>query len=255
MEIIDVKLESNNTEVPVEFENTYEINDGGYEKGFADGSEAGKKEGYDKGFDNGLEQGYNDGYSKGSLPIYYAGYMVFNNITFPENTELVLRFKKYSGNGSLFMKTQNLKSVKIVSEEEPTVTSFSQLIRESTDIEVLDLSECMSKIKDVSYMAMDCKKLKSILGAFDFSNCTSCALWLHICTALEDISFVPNTIKISIQFSFCDKLTAKSIQSIIDGLADLTGQTSQKITWNNSIIAKLTAEQATQIYLKNWEFG
>ena len=68
------------------------------------------------------------------------------------------------------------------------------------------------------------------------------------CDNLTEIRFVPETIKISIDFSRCAKLSAQSIQSIIDGLATVT--TAQTLTLNSTII--LTDAQKSSITAKGW---
>ena len=68
------------------------------------------------------------------------------------------------------------------------------------------------------------------------------------CDNLTEIRFVSGTIKVNIDFSRCAKLSAQSIQSIIDGLATIT--TAQTLTLNSAII--LTDEQKSNITAKGW---
>ena len=68
------------------------------------------------------------------------------------------------------------------------------------------------------------------------------------CTELKEIRFVSGSIKLSLNFSNCSKLSAESIQSIIDGLATIT--TAQTLTLNSAII--LTDEQKATITAKGW---
>lgn len=75
------------------------------------------------------------------------------------------------------------------------------------------------------------------------------------CDALKELRVVPLSIKQPIYFSYSPNLSNESIQSIIDGLADLTGSTSKKLTLHSSLIAKLTEEQQMQIMNKNWTVG
>ena len=69
---------------------------------------------------------------------------------------------------------------------------------------------------------------------------------------IELVMFVPGTIMASISFGYCGKLNDTSIQSIVDGLADLTGGTAQTLTLNATVGAKLTDAQKTAISAKNW---
>ena len=73
------------------------------------------------------------------------------------------------------------------------------------------------------------------------------------CGALQEVRFVPNSIKVSIKFNNSSLLSTDTIQSIIDGLADLTGSTAQTLTLRANVGAKLTDEQKATITAKNWE--
>lgn len=70
--------------------------------------------------------------------------------------------------------------------------------------------------------------------------------------SLEYIRFSANSIKLSIGFRQSAKLTTESVQSIIDGLADLTGGTTQTLTLHANVGANLTDEQKAVITAKNW---
>ena len=81
----------------------------------------------------------------------------------------------------------------------------------------------------------------------DISQVTT-TLNAFACDNLTEIRFVSGTIKVNINFSRCSKLSAQSIQSIIDGLATVT--TAQTLTLNSAII--LTDEQKATITAKGW---
>ena len=68
------------------------------------------------------------------------------------------------------------------------------------------------------------------------------------CDNLREIRFVSGTIKVNIDFSRCAKLSAQSIQSIIDGLATVTE--AKTLTLNSTII--LTDAQKASITAKGW---
>lgn len=72
------------------------------------------------------------------------------------------------------------------------------------------------------------------------------------CYALKEVRVVANTIKVSFSMQHSDKLSTDTIQSIIDGLADLTGGTAQTLTLHATVGAKLTDEQKATITAKNW---
>lgn len=70
------------------------------------------------------------------------------------------------------------------------------------------------------------------------------------CNKLEDIRF-EGVIGKSIDFS-CSPLNGESVQSVIDHLADLTGETAQTLTFHATVGAALTEEQKAAITAKNW---
>lgn len=90
------------------------------------------------------------------------------------------------------------------------------------------------------------------IGEMNISNATNVDHMFNYCTELSKISFAPSCIKISISFAASSKLTDASIQSIIDGLADLTGETAQTLTLHATTGGKLTQAQKDAISAKNW---
>lgn len=71
------------------------------------------------------------------------------------------------------------------------------------------------------------------------------------CSGLVDITF-SGTIGKSISFAQSSKLSTASVQSIIDALADLTGQTAQTVTFHKTVGELLTQAQKDTISAKNW---
>lgn len=63
---------------------------------------------------------------------------------------------------------------------------------------------------------------------------------------------VEGTIGMNISLPNADKLSTESVQSIIDHLKDLTGQTAQKVQFHTTVAGKLTDEQIATIFAKNW---
>lgn len=71
------------------------------------------------------------------------------------------------------------------------------------------------------------------------------------CPNLKEVTF-EGTIGKNISFSSSGKLTDACIDHIIDHLKDLTGQTSATISWHSTVSGKLSDEQITKIFNKNW---
>lgn len=87
----------------------------------------------------------------------------------------------------------------------------------------------------------------------DYSSATASNInGFSNCIALVEVRFVANSIKYSISFANCSNLSTDTIQSIIDGLADLTGGTAQTLTVHQTVRNQLTDEQLTTISNKNW---
>jgi hypothetical protein len=90
----------------------------------------------------------------------------------------------------------------------------------------------------------------TVIGELDFSGATNGTTNINWNGPI-DFRIKPGTIKIN--FSYNDKdLTNETIQSIIDGLVDMTGQTAQILTLHADVKAKLTEEQIATITNKNW---
>lgn len=95
-----------------------------------------------------------------------------------------------------------------------------------------------------------CLSLVKIIGVLDFSSATNVTNMFLNCTNLEEVTFEPNTLSLSISLAQSSKLTSVSVQSIIDGLA--TVETSQTLTLNSAILSQLTDEQWLIAEEKNW---
>lgn len=90
------------------------------------------------------------------------------------------------------------------------------------------------------------------IGEMNIPNATNVTNMFNYCLELKRITFVPGCIKISISFSGSNLLDDVSIQSIIDGLADLTGKTAQTLTLHATVGGKLTQAQKDAASAKNW---
>ena len=89
--------------------------------------------------------------------------------------------------------------------------------------------------------------IETIEEPLDISLVTN-TLNAFACDNLREIRFVSETIKVNIDFRRCSKLSAQSIQSIIDGLATVTE--AKTLTLNSTIV--LTDAQKASITAKGW---
>lgn len=92
--------------------------------------------------------------------------------------------------------------------------------------------------------------IESINGVIDFSGCDSLDRPFLYCSVLKNITVANNSIHTDFDISATSVLTTESVQSIIDGLADVTGGTSYTITFNSNQI--VTQAQADSIGAKGW---
>lgn len=208
------------------------------------------------------EQGYEDGYNKGNV-LYYASTLsnMFAGVVFPENYECVIKVKASTLSTNpfvnIFNNATNLKSIKMISETRDVVINverFNAVLYNSTKtLELVDFTEFNKKFSSLFNMFYNQTKLKTILGAMNLSSCTNTTNAFSSCSALEDIEFEKGTIKISISFAKCSLLTNASIQSIIDGLADLTGAATQTLTVHSTVYQKIVDNGwDVEITAKNW---
>lgn len=107
------------------------------------------------------------------------------------------------------------------------------------------------KFSDFSYFAASCVKLRTIAGAIDLSESETNGMCFMDCSSLVDVEFVPGTITKSIYFKHSTRLSAESIQFIVDGLAP--ADTVQDLSLPTTVINKLTPEQQLTILNNNFQ--
>lgn len=123
-------------------------------------------------------------------------------------------------------------------------------------VEEVDISEFKPKIKEATHKFTYSTYLKKIIGELDYSLITTGTIndfWC--CNNLEEVRFKKGCASVSVSIPHSSKLSDASIQSIIDALVDLTGATTQTITFHSDVTTKLTDAQLTQITSKNWNLG
>lgn len=104
-------------------------------------------------------------------------------------------------------------------------------------------------ITTIKQMLSNCTKLKKV-GIFDFSGSTNIMIPFQGCINLETIDIVPESIKVSISFVDCPKLSDYTINNIINGLSNV--DTEQILTLHSTVKSKLTELQLKEISDKGW---
>ena len=100
---------------------------------------------------------------------------------------------------------------------------------------------------------LNCSKLKTITKLRVNENCIFTSPFKG-CASLENIT-IDGTIGENFPISSSPSLSQDSINSIIDHLADLTGQTAKTVTFHQTVINNLTDEQYNKVSAKNWQLG
>ena len=183
-----------------------------YQAGYDDGAAAGGGGGGDNYYDT-----FWDTYQEnGNRANYQRGFYMWPNAAFNP---------KYGINGNLLEAffTSTITSVKV-----PIVTGSNSA-------------------QGVFYK---CDNLVSV-ESIDITGATSTQNMFYSCTALEEIRF-EGEIASSLSFSQSPNLSVDSVQSILDHLKDLTGQTKQTITFHKDMESKVTPAQKVAIDAKNW---
>lgn len=76
--------------------------------------------------------------------------------------------------------------------------------------------------------------------------------FFHGANKLEEVRFEGVIPAYAINLQACANLSNESVQSIIDHLKDLTGATTQTLTFHKDVGARLTEAQKATITAKNW---
>lgn len=95
--------------------------------------------------------------------------------------------------------------------------------------------------------------LKYIIGELDFLAITDTGginSAFNGCTSLIEVRFTPESIKQNLSFTQSSQLSDESIQSILDGLANVS--TTRTLSLNSAVYAKLTEEQKQSATDKGW---
>ena len=138
-----------------------------------------------------------------------------------------------------------LKTAKVNTSKAANVTT---MFASCSALETVEMTT-LSQISNFDGIFQRCTALKSV-SKLDFGKAVATNATRYVffgCTSLENISFEPNSIKLSLDIP-SGKLTSESVVSVINGLATVT--TAQTLTLNSAIT--LTDEQKATINSKGW---
>lgn len=139
-----------------------------------------------------------------------------------------------------FKECQSVKILDVSRWDVSNVTIMDSLFYKCLELEMLDLTMWnVLNLTDASYMFGICNKLLSLIGNRTIED----VLANNIC-ALNGLK-----VALSLNYTILDRA---SLRAVINGLADLTGQTTQTLTIGAKLIAKLTDEDIAIATNKNW---
>ena len=184
----------------------------------------------DAAYNEGYEKGYTDGQESVPNPLEYSAKCndLYNGAVFPENYELTVNIPNSTAFRYFSAWAKNVKKITITGKNQNTAILFAHAFREVKSLIEVDLENFNVKLGDASMMFYNSSALKIINGVLDFSESTSVTSMFNGCTALEEVRPKQNSLSLSTSFAQSSKLSATSIQSIIDGLA--TVETAQTLT-------------------------
>lgn len=180
----------------------------------------------------------------------------FRNTQFPENTELVVNVPNLKGAieymiyGAVGVTKLKLKGN---TANNPIAVTYPFTSSTLVELDLTEFGEGGIKFSACKGIAYNCVRLKYIRGELDFSSVTgNIDIPFNNDSALIEVRFKAASVYKNIGLPNSSLLSDDSIQSIIDGLADLSGQTAQTLTLHAGVGAKLTEAQKSAASAKNW---
>ena len=217
-------------------ENEQKVYDAGYAKGKAEGGGGGEE----------------DMLRYCNQPNF-VGLGVFDKEEVVLNLDMTLSLYRvvYQGN---YPTATNTKVKHLVLNCKQQVLNVQQMMIVSDQVlDRVTLNADLSKSTSFMQMLRSQHALKVVDGTpLDLSSSTNNSAVLMDSPNVEEVRFAPNTIKSSIGLEGSEKLSDATVQSVIDGLADLTGATAQTLTLHATVKGKLTDAQVAAITAKNW---
>ncbi|MBQ5678205.1 MAG: BspA family leucine-rich repeat surface protein [Clostridia bacterium] len=183
-----------------------------------------------------------------NLPYVTSLHQAFANWStepIPIVEELTLNVPNITGMTQMLVFNSGVK--KIILNGLDTCNNMSSAFHASSVLEEVVMNFSTKNVTNYASSFQQTYNLKRIIGTLDFSSATNVQGMFYACNNLEEVTFAPNTLSLTIGLP-SNKLSANSVQSIIDGLA--TVETAQTLSLNKAIV--LTDEQKSIINAKGW---
>lgn len=216
------------------------------QEGYESGHEAGQKSEYDKFWDTYQDNGERDKY-----PCAFGGYGWNKETLKPKysikvnETYMMFAYCGYNGDLDDVFKNRGL-SFEIDKPSSASNTGYMFYQSSITAIGTIDLSVYTNTSSVTSiFNAVSLVTIRNLIPP-KCAMGTTC--WQ---SGLVNLG-IGGEITKDFSLSRCSKLSEESVQSVIDHLADLTGQTTRTLTFHATVGARLTDVQKTSITSRNW---
>lgn len=160
---------------------------------------------------------------------------------------------------------QSGKATTYVVDVGESATNFQQMFSGCSNLVTAEIIGSTRNVTTFVEMFYSVPNLKEVKGTLDFTAATTVSSILQTSDykniSLEEIRFEPNSLKIGMNLRYCNKLSTTSVLSVLNGLANLSGLSSQTITFNETLDYDSTDADVKQAIAnaiaKNWvvKFG
>ena len=151
---------------------------------------------------------------------------------------------------NMFSSCYSLREIPILNTK--NVTNMSNMFNRCYNVKEIPYLDT-SKVTNMSSMFNGCCNLNKITN-LDMASVTNTSNMFISSNFLIDIQNIQNVQNIN-SFGNSNYFNHATLLRIINALVDLTGQTTQKITWGSTNLAKLTEEEKAIATEKNWTLG
>ena len=185
------------------------------------------------------------------LDYCYTYTNLFQNAEFPSDSSIEMYLPRastaisssvFAFNG-VFNGTKGLKRIKISTPYNGRTCSINAFCHSSKIVEV-DFSDWHLPIKDGATAFYNNIVIKRIIGELEFSSdVTNVSNMFFNCKVLEEVRFKKETLPLSMSLLYSPNLSDASIDSLVNGFADMTGQTAIVFTVHKDVKARIEANE------------
>lgn len=158
---------------------------------------------------------------------------------------------------NVFCNCYMLEDISLINIDVDKGLNWNRAFRIDTSIEYFELKNISFSPKLIGYsfqyMFYNQQYLENINGEIDFtkiSATTGMNLMFYACNNLKEVRFTKESLKYDLQMAQSKSLSLESLQSIIDGLRNVT--TTRTLSLNSTAYNKLTEEQKQSATDKGW---